>query len=77
MESEILNLIQTDQKTREAVEEAHRMKFELKRKIADTEIEDTYTDTGTTFHAEWVELLGFIPGVTSLYEGQTINGCVT
>ena len=37
MESEILNLIQTDQKTREAVEEAHRMKFELKRKIADTE----------------------------------------
>ena len=39
MESEILNLIQTDQKTREAVEEAHRMKFELKRKIADTEQE--------------------------------------
>ena len=37
MESEILDLIQTDQKTREAVEEAHRMKFELKRKIADTE----------------------------------------
>ena len=37
MESKILDLIQTDQKTREAVEEAHRMKFELKRKIADTE----------------------------------------
>lgn len=37
MESVILDLIQTDQKTREAVEEAHRMKFELKRKIADTE----------------------------------------
>ena len=37
MESEILDLIQADQKTRKAVEEAHRMKFELKRKIADTE----------------------------------------
>lgn len=37
MESEILELIQTDQKTRKEVEEAHRMKFELKRKIAEEE----------------------------------------
>lgn len=35
MESEILELIQADQKTRDQVEEAHRMKFELKRKIAE------------------------------------------
>ena len=32
--------------------------------------EDTHTDTGTTFHAEWIEVLGIIPGVTCLYEGQ-------
>ena len=35
--------------------------------------EDTYTDTGTALHAEWVEVLGIIPGVTCLYEGQTID----
>ena len=39
--------------------------------------EDTYTDTGTTLHAEWIELLGVIPCITSLYEGQTINSGIT
>ena len=39
--------------------------------------EDTNTHTGTTLHAEWVEVLGIIPGVTSLNKGQTINGGIT
>ena len=59
MESEILNLIQTDQKTREAVEEAHRMKFELKRKIADTEkqiSEDAWKEVHQRVDAKKAEL---------------------
>ena len=57
MESEILNLIQTDQKTREAVEEAHRMKFELKRKIADTEkqiSEDAWKEVHQPKKPSWI-----------------------
>ena len=59
MESQILNLIQTDQKTREAVEEAHRMKFELKRKIADTEkqiSEDAWKEVHQRVDAKKAEL---------------------
>ena len=39
--------------------------------------EDTYTHTGTALHAERIEVLGFIPSITSLNEGQTINSGVT
>ena len=59
MESEILDLIQADQKTRKAVEEAHRMKFELKRKIADTEkqiSEDAWKEVHQRVDAKKAEL---------------------
>ena len=35
---------------------------------------DTYTATCRAFHLDRIELAGLCPGVTALYEGQSVDG---
>ena len=38
--------------------------------------EDAHSNTRTALHVKRIELLGFVPSITSLYKAKTVDGCI-